>query len=141
MIAILGAALAVLPIQAGQGQGDLVFRHDVSPKYNRTDYESACGPAIFRVRFRNGPGAHGQVDWVSIDGRPVAGAARQLQVRAARRVISRIEIMNCGPDPRNTVFRGMLDLSPIESHGLGMRPSLYFRLSRQGRGPWRLTVD
>jgi hypothetical protein len=99
------------------------------------------GTVLFRVRFRNGPGDHGKVDRVSIDERPVVGAAEQLQIRAARRVISRFEIMNCGSDPGRPVFRGVMHLSALESQGLGMRNSLYFRLSRQGPSGWQLSID
>ncbi len=141
VIATLGVALAASLMPAEQTGGVVVLRHDISPKYNRTDYESPCGSSVFRVRFRNGPGAHGQVDQVSINGRLVVGAAEQLQIRAARRVISRIGIMNCGADPRRPVFQGVMELSPIESQSLGMRPSLYFRLSPQGGGDWRLSID
>ena len=142
MIATLGIALAASLMSVEQsGDGNVVLRHDISPKYNRTDYDSACGSTVFGVRFRNGPGDHGRVDQVSIDGRPVVGAAEQLQIRAARRVISRIGIMNCGPDPGRPVFRAVMELSPIESRSLGMSPSLYFRLSRQAQGDWQLSID
>ena len=139
MIAILNVALAGLMVPAGPGGGDIVLRHDVPPKYNRTDYESVCGSTLFRVRFGNGPG--GRVHRVWVEGRPVAGAAEQLDVRAARRVISRIGIMNCGPDPGRPLFRGVMELSAIESQRLGMQPTIYFRVSRRGREGWRLSID
>lgn len=139
MILILSAALAATP--PAERSGVLVSLHDISPKYNRIDYESACGSTVFRVRYRNGPEENGRVDHVTIDGREVAGAAELLKLRAARRLIDRIGIMNCGLDPQLPVFRGILRLSEEESRSLGMRWMLFFRLTRQGRGDWRLIVD
>jgi hypothetical protein len=141
MIVILGLALAGLPTPAEQGGEYIVSRHDISPKYNRTDYESACGSAVFRVRFRNGPDDHGRVDQVWIDGRPVVGAAEQLQIRAARRPIDSIELMNCGLDSERPAFRGVMNLSKASSQVARLRPMLFFRITRQGREGWRLTTD
>jgi hypothetical protein len=147
VITLLSAALAglVVPAQADADADadarDVVLTEDISPRYNRTDYESACGSAVFRVRFRNGPDGHGRVDRVSIDGRPIAAAVEQMADRAARRVLTRIGIMNCGSDPKQPVFRGVMEFSAIESRRLGMRPSLFFRVSRQGHEGWRLAID
>ncbi len=139
MILILGAALAAtMPTQQGDS---IALMHDISPEYNRIDYESACGSAVFRVRFRNGPDEQGQVDQVTIDGQEVPGAAGLLKLRSARRVIDKIGIMNCGMDPQHPVFRGILRLSEGESRSLGMRSMLFFRLTRQGHEGWRLTMD
>jgi hypothetical protein len=114
---------------------------EIAPRYGRTDFESVCGSAVFRVRFRNGPDARGLVEHVLVDGRPIAGAAETLTVRAARRWIERIEIMNCGMDAARPVFRGSLELSKAESQLASMRPTLYFRITRQDREGWRLTMD
>jgi hypothetical protein len=141
MITTLGAILAGLLMPLGQGGVVFSTGHDISPKYNRTDYESPCGSDIFRVRFRNGPDEHGRVDHVTINGRGVPGAAEMLDIRAARRVISRIGIMNCGTDPMKPEFRGIISLSEAESRAASMRPALAFRITRQGDGGWRLTMD
>lgn len=114
---------------------------EIAPRYGRTDFESACGSTVFRVRFRNGTDAWGLVEHVLINGRPVVGAAETLTVRAARRWIERIGIMNCGMDPARPVFRGYLELSKAESLVASMRPTLFFRITRQGREGWRLTMD
>jgi hypothetical protein len=132
------AAFFMTSAQTGEG---LFLRHDLGTQYNRTDYDSACGSTVFRVRFRNGPEEHGRVDYLLIDGRPIPDAAETLQIRAARRVIDKIEIMNCGMDPQRPVFRGVMALSKIESQGLGMRPSLYFRISRDERNVWQFVLD
>jgi hypothetical protein len=139
VILILSAALAATT--PAEQDDTIVMLHDISPKYNLVDYESACGSTVFRVRFRNGPDQHGQVDRVTVDGREVAGAAELLKLRAARRVIDRVGIMNCGMDPHVPVFRGILRLSESESRSLGMRWMLFFRLAREGRDGWRLTID
>lgn len=136
----LVAALAMSIVSAEQGGDGLVLHHDIGPRYNRTDYESACGSTVFRVRFRNGPEEHGRVDHLLIDGRPVRNAAETLQVRAARRVIVRIGIMNCGVDPQRPLFQGAMVLSEMESRRLGMRDTLFFRLTRDGRD-WHMTID
>lgn len=115
-------------------------RDYISPKYHQTDYESACGETLFRVRFRNGPKERGRVDHLLIDGRPVRDAAETLQIRAARRAIGGIEIMNCGMDPKRPVLRGVMNLSELESRAAGMRASLFFRLTRRGRD-WKMTLD
>lgn len=139
MILIMSTALATMT--PAERDDTIVLRHDISPKYNLVDYESACGSTVFRVRFRNGPDHHGQVDRVTVDGREVPGAAELLRVRAARRVIGDIGIMNCGMDEHNPVFRGILRLSEGESRSLGMRPMLFFRITREGREGWRLMMD
>lgn len=113
----------------------------ISPRHNRTDYESACGSSVFHVRFRNGPGGRGLVEHVLIDGRPVPGAAEMLDVRAARRWIESIGIMHCGMDPERPEFRGSMKLSEAESRIASMRWLLLFRITRQGREGWRLTMD
>lgn len=141
MIVALSAALTGLLVAGEQGSSDLILRHDISPRYNRTEHESACGSTIFRVRFRNGPEEHGRVDHVLIDGRPVTGAAEMLDIRAARRLITSIEILNCGTEPGRPVFQGMINFEPMESRGLGMRWSLAFRLIRESRDSWRMTID
>ena len=137
----LGTALAGLLVAGEQDSSDLILRHDISPRYNRTEHESACGSTVFRVRFRNGPEEHGRVDHVLIDGRSVPDAAEMLDLRAARRVISSIGIMNCGMDPQRPVFLGVMNLSKLESRSLGMRWSLTFRLTRDGSDNWRMTID
>lgn len=116
-------------------------RDYLSTKYHQTDYESACGSTVFRVRFRKGPEENGRVDHLLIDGRPVPDAAETLQMRAARRLITSIEIQDCGTDPRRPVFHGTINFVPGESRVLAMRWSLAFRLSRQGREGWRMTID
>lgn len=141
MFVAWAAAFAGLDVPPPRDDGVIELRHDLSPKYSRSDYESACGSNIFRVRFRNGPDERGRVDHMTIDGRSVIGAAELLQIRAARRGIDKIEIMNCGMDERRPVFRGVMAFSEIESRSLGMRWLLFFRLSREGRGAWRLVVD
>ena len=137
----LGAALSGLLMAGGQGGDDLVLRYDVDARYNRTEYEAACRSTVFKVRFRNGPEERGRVDHVLIDGRPVTGAAEMLDLRAARRIIDRIGIMNCGMDPHRPVFRGVMVLSEEESRLAGMRHMLFFRLTRDGRKGWQISVD
>jgi hypothetical protein len=139
VILVLSAALAAtLPAEQGE---TIVLLHDIGPKYNRTEYESACGSAAFRVRFRNGPDQRGRVEQVTINGREVAGAAGLLDLRAARRGIDSIGIMNCGMDPQRPVFQGVLRLSEMESRSLGMRWMLFFRLKKDDRGDWRMTIE
>lgn len=140
MIVASGAALIGYLLAALQNDA-VLNQHDIGPEYNRTSYESPCGSAMFRVRFRNGPEEHGRVDHLTVDGRPVAGAAETLQIRAARRVIVRIGIMNCGIDLQRPVFRGVMVLSEMESKRLGMRDMLFFRIAREGRGDWRFVLD
>ena len=139
MEALLAAAAA---LGAGpQAGGEISTGHDLDTRYNRTDYEAPCGAAVFRVRFRNGPDRHGEVDHVKINGRSVPRAAEQLRVRAAQRTIERIEIMNCGMDPRRPVFRGLMKLSPIVSRRLRMPPLVFFRLSHEKGAGWQLKID
>jgi hypothetical protein len=114
---------------------------EIGPTYSRTDYESACGDQVFRVRFRNAPKEHGRVDHVLINGRPVPGAAETLDVRAARRTIDGIGIMRCGMDSKQPEFKGYMELSKAESQVASMRPLLLFRITRQGGEGWRLTID
>lgn len=126
---------------AGQDKNVIVLDHDRSTRYTRIDYETACGSTVFRVRFGSGPVLRGQVNHVMVDGRPVPGAAEMLEVRAARRMIDRFEIMNCGRDERRPVFRGVMKLSEMESQSLGMRASHYFRLVREDGKGWRIVFD
>lgn len=140
MIITLAAALAGLLTSAQSGEA-IILRHDLSTEYSRMDYESACGSTVFRVRFRNGPEEFGRVDYLTINGKSVPGAAETLQIRAARRAIDRIGIMNCGMDPQRPVFRGVMALSEMESRSLGMRSSLYFRITRQGPKNWQFRLD
>jgi hypothetical protein len=114
---------------------------EISPKYRRTAHESACGQTVLRVRFRSGPNERGVVEHVLIDGRSVPGAAEMLNVRAARRWIERIAITHCGMDPERPEFRGSMELSKAESQAASMRPLLFFRITRQGREGWRLSMD
>ncbi len=142
MIAILSTAFASLLMPLEQDM--VVFstgRDHIPRRYDRIDYESACGPTVFQVRFRNGPEAAGLVEHVLIDGRPVPGAAEILAVRAARRGIVSIGITHCGPDPERPVFRGTLELSKAESQLASMRPTLFFRITRHEGEGWRLTMD
>jgi hypothetical protein len=141
MILALSALLAAVSQPGDRNEDVIVLRHDISPGYNRTDYESPCGSAVFRVRFQNGPDRHGRVEHVTIDGRPVPGAAVWLQVRAAQRVIGSIHIMNCGLDQRRPVFSGRMELSPLESQRLKMSPTVYFSLRRQEQGEWQMVLD
>lgn len=115
--------------------------HGLSPEYHQTDYESSCGSNVFRVRFRNGPDENGRVDHLMIDNQPVPGAAEMLDLRAARRWITGVEILNCGSDQRRSVLRGTIDFEPHDSRRLGMRWTLAFRLTREGRDSWRMTID
>jgi hypothetical protein len=115
--------------------------HAVRTSYHQTTYESACGPTVFRVRFRNGPDESGRVDHLSIDGRIVPGAAELLDLRAARRMILSIGIMNCGKDSKRPVFVGSMNLEPSESRRLGMRWLLVFRLTQQGGKGWSMSID
>jgi hypothetical protein len=114
---------------------------EIAPRYSRTDYGSVCGSTVFRVRFRNGPDERGLVEHVLINGRSVPGAAEMLDIRAARRWIESIEIMNCGMHPARPEFRGVMKLSKAESQIASMRPMLFFRITRQGGEGWRLTMD
>lgn len=140
MSIISGVALAGLLLMTEQGGSDLILRHDFGTRYTRTDYETACGTTVFQVRFRNGPEERGRVDRLLIDGRPVRDAAETLQIRAARRGIDSIGIMNCGMDPHRPIFRGVMNLSEMESRAESLRPSLYFRIIRRG-GDWQMILD
>ena len=131
-MATSGALMAALLILTEQG---------VNAKYHRYDYEAACGPFVYQVRFRNGPEERGLVEHVLIDGRPVPGAAALLELRAARRWIARIEIVDCGMDARQPVFRGLLVMSEMDSLAAHMRPMLAFRIRREGREGWKLSID
>jgi hypothetical protein len=115
--------------------------HYNSPKYHQIDYETACESIKLRFRFRQGPEESGRVDHVLIDGRPVRDAAEILQMRAARRLITSIEILDCGKDSQRPVILGMMNLEPMESRRLGMQSSLVFRLSLQGREGWQISID
>ena len=134
-------ALAGLLTAAAQREGVVVLDHDRSTRYTRIDYETACGSTVFRVRFGSGPVLRGQVNHVVVEGKEVPGAAEMLELRAARRFIDRIGIMNCGMDERRPVFRGVMELSKAESQAAGMRASHYFRVARdEGKG-WRIVFD
>jgi hypothetical protein len=116
-------------------------RHWITPKYHRYNYEAACGSNVFQVRFGNDGKENGRVEHLLIDGRPIHGAAEMLQVRAARRLIMGIEILDCETDPQRSVLRGTINFEPGESRSLGMRWSLAFHLVREGRDNWRMTID
>ena len=115
--------------------------HDISPKYHQTDYVSSCGSNVFRVRFRNGTDENGRVYHVMIDNKPISGAAEMLDLRAARRWITNIEILNCVTGPQRSVLRGKINFEPGDSRRWGMRWSLAFQLTREGQDGWRMTVD
>jgi hypothetical protein len=142
MFAILSTAIAGLMMPPEQ---DMIIistgRDHISPRYERSDYESACGTTVLQVRFRNGPEQSGLVEHVLINGRPVTGAAEILAVRAARRGVVRIEIIHCGTDSDRPQFRGLMELSEAESRLARLLPTLFFRITRQGREGWRLTTD
>lgn len=135
------AALAGLALSPEQS-GDVISTGNLlRPDYNRTDFEVACGSTIFQARFRNGPEEHGRVDRVIVNGRRVRGAAETLQIRAARRPIESIEIMNCGLDPRKPDFRGVMTLSKAASQSASMQQMLFFRLRREDGKGWQITLD
>jgi hypothetical protein len=134
-------ALAGLLLLAEQNPVIIKSGSTVKPRYHRTEYESACGSNVLRVRFRNGPEEDGRVDLLLIDGRQVRDATETLQIRAARRAIDAIEIVNCGDDPRRPVFRGAMRLSKGASQAASMRDTLFFRLTREGRKGWQISVD
>lgn len=141
MTILLKVALAGLLMAAVQDEGVVVLDHDRGTRYTRIDYEAACGSAVFRVRFGNGPVLRGQVNHVRVDRQEVPGAAAMLELRAARRMIDRIGIMNCGMDERRPVFRGVMELSKAQSQAAGMRASHYFRLVREEGKGWRIVFD
>lgn len=114
--------------------------HHVNPRYHQTDYETACGSTVVRVRFRQGPEESGRVDYFLVEGQPVRDAAATLQTRAARRLITGLEIFDCGRDNRQPVFRGSMTLSEGESRAAGMANRVFFRLSRSPKG-WQITID
>jgi hypothetical protein len=136
---IIGVAVAGLMLMAVQEEIVIRTGNYVSPKYHWTDYQSACGENVFRVRFRNGPEEGGRVDHFLIDGRPVPGAAETLQVRAARRFIDSIGIMHCGMDEANPTFLGSIHMDPALSRVFSLRDTLFFRLTKDARGDWRFT--
>jgi len=113
---------------------------EVRPKYRLYDYEARCGSNLLRVRFGYDGKESGRVAHLLIDGRPVPGAAETLQIRAARRGIPSIEILDCGRGSRRPVIRGLINFDPGYSRSLGMWRSLAFRLVREGQG-WRMIVD
>jgi hypothetical protein len=138
-----GAALAGLLIFAEPQQEVVVTTgpHSVGTEYHRFAYESACGSNVFQARFRNGREGNGRVDHVSVNGRAVKGAAETLQIRAARRWIEKIEIMNCGKDPQDPVFVGVMKMGEAESRLVAMRHTLLFRLTWVDGKGWLITVD
>lgn len=137
----LALVLAILFIAAEQDTIVVTTGpHHVNPKYHQTDYETACGSTVVRVRYRQGPEESGRVDHVLIDGRRVRDAAETLQILAARRSITGMEIFDCGTDRRRPVFRGAMTLSEAESQAARMVNRLFFRLSRVGND-WQLTMD
>jgi hypothetical protein len=136
-----GAAWAGLLMLAEQEIIVVTTRHDVSPKYRWHRYEAACGSHLFQVRFGYDGEENGRVGPLLIDGRAVPDAAEALDIRAARRLITGIKILDCGTDPQRPVLRGTIDFLPGESRRLGMRWSLAFRLTREGRDSWRITID
>jgi hypothetical protein len=135
-----GTALTGLLMLAEQSGGTVLAENATSPKYHSHDFESACGASVFQVRFRNGSSLGSRVDHVLIDGRPVPGVAETLDRFAARRTIDRIEIMHCGMDEQNLLFRGVVVLSAPESAPATRQNTLFFRLVRQGKG-WRFAAD
>ncbi|HEX8238549.1 MAG TPA: hypothetical protein VF574_02290 [Allosphingosinicella sp.] len=122
---VFGATLVGLLLLAEQKPVIITSGNTVKPPHHQTDYESACGSNVFRVRFRNGPEEEGHVDRFLIDGIPVRDAAETLQILAARRWIQAIEIMNCGDDPRRPVFRGATRLSKSASQVAHLRDTLF----------------
>jgi hypothetical protein len=64
-----------------------------------------------------------------------------LDLRAARRWITSIEILNCSIDPGRPVLHGTINFEPGDSRRLGMRWTLAFQLIRDGRDNWRMTID
>ena len=137
---VLGIILAAVSMQADQNTIAAISEREIIPKYHRTEYESACGTTVFRVRFRNGVRESGLIDYLLIDERPVRHIAATLDIRAARRSIVRIEIMDCGMEPDRPVFRGVMVLSEGESRAAGMRDKLFFRLTRHGKD-WQIVID
>ncbi len=130
---------AVCLLLSAQSSG-IVTAHSRSPDYAQTDIATACGDYVVRIQFRNTNGQRGEVTFVSINDRNVSGAASGLRGRAANRYIERIGIMNCGFDPEDPVIMGVMELSAHASRRLGLQPSVYFRLRREG-GSWRISWD
>lgn len=134
------AALAGLLLLAEQGAGSSNPGNTIGPKYHLYDFESVCGSFVFRVRFRNGPAERSRVDLVLIDGRPVPGAAKKLDRFAARGAIDRIGIMHCGEDPRRVFFRGVMELSKLDSKPTDGHNTFFFRIVRRSKG-WQISID
>lgn len=135
------ATLAALLMLSDQSPIVVATRHPIAPKYHRYDYQSACGSNVFQVRFGYDGKENGRVEHLLVNGRPISGAAEMLEMRAARRLIMGIEILECGTDSRRSVLRGTINFEPGESRRLGMRWSLPFRLTREGGDGWRMTID
>ena len=143
MLTSLSTIFAGLLIPAQQDVVVISTKRDIpiSPKYRRTTHESACGPTVLHLLFRSGPDERGVVEHLLVDGRSVPGAAEMLNLRAARRWIERIEIIHCGMLRERPEFHGIMELSKAESQNVRLRPTLSFRITRQGREGWRLTTD
>jgi hypothetical protein len=135
-----GAILAAISTLAEQNTIAAISQSEIRPKYHQTEYESACGSTVLRIRFRNSMRERGRIEHLLIDGRPAQNVAATLDVRAARRSIVSFEIMDCGLDRHRPVFHGAMVLSEAESRAAGMRHMLFFRLTRQGKD-WSITVD
>lgn len=104
--------------------------HVLTPRFSRTQYETACGSTSIKVTFENDLDRNrkAKVVSVSIDGKEVPGAARRLTDVAVDRIIERIGIMNCGYDKRSPVITGSMS-----AYGRPrLAPTLFFTIKRQG---------
>ena len=138
----LGAVVVALAVAGTPMDNPVVPSETYSIAYDRTQFEAACGATVFRARFRNVPGLRrrGRVERVAIGRRSLSRMAEQLDVRAAGRWISAIEIMNCGWDAMRPVFQGVLRLPEPESRALSLSWNVFFTIRRGPEG-WSLTFD
>lgn len=130
----------------------VVLEHVLGPTYSRTTNEAACGRHIFKAISRNGPstrpapgrpnGDIGTVESITVDSKPVPGAAEGLQLRVAGRSIQGIGVMNCGYGGATPVFSGVVETSALATKQIGFTSSaIYFRLDKDGRSGWKITYD
>jgi hypothetical protein len=137
---VFATALIGLTMMAEPSGGTIASENTAIPRYHLYDFESACGNSMVRVRFRDEARQGTRVDHVLVDGDPVPGATKILDRFAVRRKIDRIEIMHCGMDPLRPIFRGVMKLSKPESQPSDKQNTIFFRLTRRGKG-WQMSVD
>lgn len=121
-----------------------------SPTYEKVSFETACDENMLTFVYRDGPSIRdsggkidqqfGMIDQIAVNGVEVPNAAGAIMVRVAGRPIDSVDVYQCAVAEGLRGFRGVIKTSEASSKVHGLKPDVFFNLSRI-QGGWRLALD